>query len=675
MIAGLQVLSDSGWLPVGASSRPPAIGESQLFRFRGLPKGARLQIGDVVETADDGGRAAISMVANPTLSGHVGLVRVVVDGVACGEVEVVPDKISETAYQRLRAELERTWIGLLYDSEGLARRAARPPTPEQLWQRISRPVYSIADNPRNRIEPQEDLLSAQRIRRPSEIRGATLKAYGTGRLVRVRHPALSMDTAENALVTDTLRRLQAYARRYDDGAGIAHAAGAAIQRLPFRASKSLSTGVPWGVRSDPRYRQVFEVARALRSPEALLTEGPGEARLGVVALPRLYEYWVFLQVLIEAVRVYGPPLEPGFGTLATKVGTGRLRLELTRGTTVRFPGEISVGFEPEITQDGAGWMNLRYLPSLLEGYHQTKGTPDVVVLRKGRNPTMLVLDAKYIGASWVERSAAETHAKYARVTLGGKPIVTNVVILHPHSGRQEQWAGFGHASLVPGQTWPAIDLPAPQFDPPVEVDLRRATDDAPISVTVEGDSAPGAFSRNVSESETAVGPPLVPHEDATLRKAPASLQALAIRDRGAPRTLAGQLASLVSAEVVGPVVVVADQTWMRKTIGEGRIDLSDLATKAARGRTIRRRCIPMANVPGLSRLGAAAEHRGWVVEWVDPPERSAIVGALEAMVRRFVKRGERVVLVSGDEMLVERLRDVSESIEVFDDLGQVARSG
>ena len=65
------------------------------------------------------------------------------------------------------------------------------------------------------------------------------------------------------------------------------------------------------MRTDPRYRQVLAVYRALDQPYLHATEGPGELRLGVRGMVRLYEYWVYLQVLQAAREMYGPLLEPG----------------------------------------------------------------------------------------------------------------------------------------------------------------------------------------------------------------------------------------------------------------------------------------------------------------------------------------------------------------------------
>src|SRR5690606_28373004 len=113
-----------------------------------------------------------------------------------------------------------------------------------------------------------------------------------------------------------------------------------------------TTRITFGMRSDRRYRQVLEVHRMLARPELGVTEGPGELRLGVRALTRLYEYWIFLQTLLAAEAAYGQPLGAGYAVLATPIAGGRRRLELTAGTTVRFPGGVHVAFEPRITARG-----------------------------------------------------------------------------------------------------------------------------------------------------------------------------------------------------------------------------------------------------------------------------------------------------------------------------------
>ena len=195
-----------------------------------------------------------------------------------------------------------------------------------------------------------------------------------------------VDIPENALVAETLRRLASYARRQPDGFEIATRANRALRNHPFVSCRTPRGGIEAArVRTlhDPRYRQVDKVLRLLDSPEAHTTEGPGEARLGVKGMIRLYEYWVFLQVLDACRQQYGTPVEPGFDILGRKTRAGTTRLEIPPGATVRFDGGVHVAFEPPITSSGRGWQGLENVPHPSPDMAQRLITPDVVVLRLG----------------------------------------------------------------------------------------------------------------------------------------------------------------------------------------------------------------------------------------------------------------------------------------------------
>ncbi|MYA81331.1 MAG: hypothetical protein F4155_09685 [Acidimicrobiales bacterium] len=202
---------------------------------------------------------------------------------------------------------------------------------------------------------------------------------------------------------------------------------------------------------DDRYRRVERVLRILNRPEAHATEGPGEARLGVRGMIRLYEYWVFLQVLIAARQRYGPPLDPGFAVIGRQTNHGTIRLALSEGTTVRFPGDVYVAFEPRIYSVGGSWQGLENVPHPNPQLAQRSIAPDVVVLRRSAQPAAVIFDAKYVGLRWVETRAAELHAKYSRVRLGGVPVVRNVLAAHPHEEIDNLWSGYGSVPMLPGQ--------------------------------------------------------------------------------------------------------------------------------------------------------------------------------------------------------------------------------
>jgi len=193
------------------------------------------------------------------------------------------------------------------------------------------------------------------------------------------------------------------------------------------------------------------VLRLLDRPEAHATEGPGEARLGVKGLIRLYEYWVFLQVLDACRQKYGSPIDPGFDVLGRRTRTGTTSLEIPSGATVSFPSDVHVAFEPQITSSGRGWQQLENVPHPDRGIAQNFINPDVVVLRRSPVPAAVVFDAKYVGRHWVEFEAAKIHARYSRVRSQGKPVVRHVVAAHPHDGIDYMWAGYGSVPMIPGK--------------------------------------------------------------------------------------------------------------------------------------------------------------------------------------------------------------------------------
>ena len=263
-----------------------------------------------------------------------------------------------------------------------------------------------------------------------------------------------VDIPENALVAETLRRLASYARRRPDGLEIATRANRMLRTHPFANCRMRQGGVEAArarTRHDPRYRRVDQVLRILDRPEAHATEGPGEVRIGVKGISRLYEYWVFLQVLDACRQKYGSPVEPGFNILGRTTRAGNTRLEIPEGVTVRFEGDVHVAFEPQITASGSGWQGLENVPHPDRDLAQHLITPDVLVLRLGAEPSAVVFDAKYVGRHWVEREAAKIHSRYARIRRQGKPVVRQVLAAHTHQGIDFVWAGYGSVPMIPGK--------------------------------------------------------------------------------------------------------------------------------------------------------------------------------------------------------------------------------
>ncbi len=488
----LEMLIGRVWLPLrrdSGGSQCPQLPESSTLVLRGLNSGETALIGPLEATADAHGCIELRLSQTEELFGHLGLVEVCRGpGETTGEFEIVPDKMSEESYQTLRSALEHIWSGLIFDPVGVSRLRGKLPSPADLWQAIEKPLREIAAEPRSILSRGEGIKRLESVRRPSELTASVLRASAasaqmaavshshqtaphayksdphqdTSRVEQVARPGRAgviirnVDIPENALVAETLRRLASYARRQPEPEGleIATRASRALRSHPFVSCRLPRGGVEAArIRTlhDPRYRQVDKVLRLLDRPEAHATEGPGEARLGVKGLIRLYEYWVFLQVLDACRQKYGSPIDPGFDVLGRRTRTGTTSLEIPSGATVSFPSDVHVAFEPQITSSGRGWQQLENVPHPDRGIAQNFINPDVVVLRRSPVPAAVVFDAKYVGRHWVEFEAAKIHARYSRVRSQGKPVVRHVVAAHPHDGIDYMWAGYGSVPMIPGK--------------------------------------------------------------------------------------------------------------------------------------------------------------------------------------------------------------------------------
>ena len=483
----LEALVGRTWLPLGWGAGCPRIPESAELSLRGLESHETVTLGVLEVAADGSGMITLPLRRCEELRGHLGLVEVSRrSGATAGEFEIVPDKMSEDAFQTLRAALERSWTGLIFDPDGASRLRGQLPSPAELWREIEKPIRDISSEPRSVLTRGVGLRRLEAVRRPSELTASVIRASaaiardisgdgrepwdsrdGDSRIPLIQRPGRStvltrdVDIPENALVAETLRRLVSYSRRQPDGLDVATRANRALRSHPFSSCRMPRGGIDAArIRTihDPRYRQVDKVLRMLDRPEAYATEGPGEARLGVKGMIRLYEYWVFLQVLDACRQWYGSPIEPGFAILGRITRAGTTRLEIPAGASVRFEGNVHVAFEPRITASGRSWQGLEYVPHPDPNLAQYVITPDVVVLRLGATPAVVVFDAKYVGRHWVDYQAAKIHSRYARIRLHGKPVVRNVVAAHPHRGIDQMWAGYGSWPTIPGEPAHLADL-------------------------------------------------------------------------------------------------------------------------------------------------------------------------------------------------------------------------
>lgn len=615
MTEGVSVRTRHGWMPLAGGGPPPRVLETDDIVIRGLVPADRIRVGLSELTADPSGVVSLRPATDEHLSGHVGLVEVATaDDRLLAEIELVPDKLSEHAYMRLRADLQRVWTDLVLDPDGLTTTRAAPPSARQLWRRIDQQITRILEHPSERLQVGTAVRRMEQVKRRRELRPNVVRAGALGRPALTRTLERTTDTPENGLCAATLQLLRNHARRDPDADDIVRRVDGLLRQGMFADRYQPVRRVTWGMRSDQRYRQVLAVHQILNRPELAATEGPGELRLGIPALARLYEYWVFLQVLLAAHEVYGPPMDSGFEALAVRLPGRRRRLEVPRGTTITFPGPVHVAFEPAINTRGDGWMGLEYVPHPDIRRQQLVATPDVMLFCPGDVPWAIVIDAKYVGRSFVESEAAKVHEKYARMRWNGSPVVRNVLVGHPHAGLSRQWAGYGHTTMAPGE--PTSELALPRSS-------RAGNGDADDSRTV-----------------VLQGPRAVDRRDAD--------------------AASGQAPTAVS--------IVADQFWMHDWLQGRRIDLGAMRAVVAAGRSVTQCEIVMPRLAQLVSFAHAAEHRGWLVHWVDSTERKVQLSSLVELAVRRLADGP-VVVVTGDPAVASRLP--VDQVEVFSDLDSV----
>lgn len=587
-----EALGIGGWRKLGHGDAP-RVHETDTIHLRNFSPGATVRIGFADVVADDTGLVSLRPTDDESLHGHVGIVDIAVDGVAVGEIELVPHKMSEGAYQVLRADLQRLWTDLVFADDAATSVAAGPPPARDLWRRIDRPLMQILDQPSTRVEVAVEPRHLERVRHHRELTPAVVRAGQRRRPALTQTLRWSANTPENELCTATLHLLRNHARRDPAANDLVRTIDKVLRHPTLPTTTRPLRRITWGMRSDPRYRQVLAVHQVLNRPELEATEGPGELRLGVPALTRLYEYWVFLQVLVTATQRYGLPDGDGFAQLATPVRGNRKRLEIKRGTTVTFPGPVHIAFEPDINTRGDGWMGIEYVPHPDPSRQQFGATPDVAVLDLSagdQSPAMLIIDAKYVGRPFVELDAARMHEKYARMRLKGIALVRNVLVAHPHPNLGRQWAGYGHFPLTPGAPSNRVPLP-------------------PTRRTVSPPSPPKAAAPPAAWSD--------------------------------------------QPSMTGKVHVLADQFWMREALHGRRIDLAGLKDLVGRGRVVERFDLVMPRIGQLIAFSYAAEAAGWTIEWIDSlyrqPQRVEFAQLVES------RLPNPVLVVTGDPELLRML--------------------
>ena len=165
-------------MPLGWRHRlPEDPGVPQNCRSRGLESHETVTLGVLEVAADGSGMITLPLSRCEELRGHLGLVEVSRrSGATAGEFEIVPDKMSEEAFQTLRAALERTWTRLIFDPDGASRLRGQLPSPAELWREIEKPIRDISSEPRSVLTRDVGLRRLEAVRRPSELTASVIRA-------------------------------------------------------------------------------------------------------------------------------------------------------------------------------------------------------------------------------------------------------------------------------------------------------------------------------------------------------------------------------------------------------------------------------------------------------------------------------------------------------------------
>jgi hypothetical protein len=577
---------------------------------------------------------------------HLGLLPVEVDGFVIGEIDLTPTKLTSDAFASLRADLERRWLGLISDPYGPTSVTAPGPDPVAIWRLVGPLLESLRRDPPEHLRPEPGPMRFERIRRPGQLTSSMVMARhrgGTGVAPRL---AREISHVELAPVVDALERLESVARRHPRGAALVPEIRRWRTMRPFSdvASDGRSR-VRHIAATDRRLRQVIAVTRELRRPDAAVTEGPGDLRLGIKPMDRLYEYWVFLRILESAIERFGAPVSD-LRQLAHDVGQNRKRLDLPMGTTVEFTNGVCVVFEPRISTSAThSWRGLELALHPDRARAQYDVTPDVLVFEPAQDegpPRCWVVDAKYRARHALDAAAVDAHSKYSRLRFGGDGVVHSVLVAHPHEGYEFQFAGYGAVDFAPGRALSELPWTAPPIGRPAALQAAPNADHTTSELT--------------SSDQVSDVPPTEVYDNDEI---PVASESDSEDD------------DQFDTELPATVTVVADQWWMHQMLGRNRrIDLDDLARVATMGRPARL-IIPVPSSPLLQAFSAAVERRGWeVVETsLDRKDQLAAASALASELTGAV------ILVTGDPAFLECFEDHQLDIWQFTELDRIETLG
>ena len=443
-------------------------------------------IGNLLCQADEFGQFKFNFMASDEFRCHLGLIPITANDKSGFEVNVLPGKFTQTEFEILKDELQAVWAGIFLDSEGVSAVQAMQQSKKanELWdRRARRALESLLETPPSQLESRPTLVPISRVRQLGTPDVRLVLAKERGLPLQALAPTPTVKSAELYFVRDTLTRLQALAKRQ-----IGYSAPGSKDHFELlETSRSIGKFLrhptlqvpptrcrPSHLMSTDRRLRIFLTLRAsLAQLDAPIIVGPGDLRLGVKGIDRIYEIWVFMKVLQAAMNIYGQPLS-GLENLATQTTSDKLDLHIADGAVVVFPGDIRICFTPSIyTNSQWSWEELDFFPNPIMEKPPMKTTPDVMVL--GPNDDAIVIDAKYQARHYIDESTAKVHAKYSRYRRQGRGVVAQVLSAHPHADISYQYAGYSALPFVPGHEipelpWPKASIPQDALVSPTSVE-------------------------------------------------------------------------------------------------------------------------------------------------------------------------------------------------------------
>lgn len=377
--------------------------------------------------------------------------------IARAVIEISPAKVRQAEFDILWRDLHEVWVDMLFRARSPIQAIERRLDLAAVWRGARPLIESICAYPQTQLVRGRSSAPFSRAR---NVDFSPSRELAVGVALQQNLPTRpvvgNVDIPANRLIVRFCDAVSTAA----DRAGIPVIAGDArrmrdhptLRDVPAEAFPSPDAIVA----KDQRYLRCWHALQRLSSPAIANTTGPFPSPVGLIRLPALYEYWVFLQVALGVEALVGPPLGRGYEVLGRDRGGDRRELRLDPGTRIDFAENVTVLYEPDIRRAAPsttpGEIVLRVPPfSIDRGRPPVRVTPDVVVSGPAG---LLVLDAKYAGARELAAKSQRLHALYGGINRRGDVDgqCREVVVVHPQSSAPAiEFAGHAALSMTPGR--------------------------------------------------------------------------------------------------------------------------------------------------------------------------------------------------------------------------------